>query len=62
MPKVIGPAISYLLLSFDSDGTVIITIHPVLTGGSKRTAEFARKHQKPWLHLHGETPDAGGVV
>jgi hypothetical protein len=22
-----------------------------LAGGSKRTAEFAKKHSKPWLHL-----------
>src|SRR5947209_4182665 len=46
----------------DSDGTVIITIRPKLTGGSKRTAEFARKHQKPWLHIHGETPVASEVL
>ena len=36
----------------DSDGTVIFTIKPELTGGSKRTAEFAAKHRKPCLHLH----------
>jgi hypothetical protein len=41
----------------DSDGTVIFTVTPHLTGGSKRTAEFARKHRKPWLHLHGELYD-----
>lgn len=34
----------------ESDGTVIITMSP-LSGGSKRTAEFAAKHGKPWLHL-----------
>jgi hypothetical protein len=25
---------------------------PELTGGSKRTGEFATKHRKPCLHLH----------
>ena len=35
----------------DSDATVIFTIASTLTGGSKRTAEFAAKHRKPFLHL-----------
>jgi hypothetical protein len=35
----------------DSDATVVFTIAPMLTGGSKRTAEFAEKHRKPWIHL-----------
>ena len=35
----------------DSDATVIFTIASTLTGGSKRTAEFAEKHRKPWIHL-----------
>jgi hypothetical protein len=35
----------------DSDGTVIFTIAATLAGGSKRTAEFAAKHGKPWLHI-----------
>ncbi len=39
----------------DSDGTVIFTISPKLTGGSKKTAELAAKHQKPWIHLHPRT-------
>jgi hypothetical protein len=33
-----------------SDGTVIFTIG-VLAGGSARTADFARRHRKPWVHL-----------
>jgi hypothetical protein len=33
----------------DSDGTVIFAAK--LTGGSKRTAELATKHHKPWIHL-----------
>jgi len=36
----------------DSDGTVIFTMGKELTGGSKRTAEFASKHGKPLLHLY----------
>jgi hypothetical protein len=35
----------------DSDATVLFSIDPTLTGGSKKTMEFARKHKKPWLHL-----------
>jgi hypothetical protein len=31
--------------------TVLFSIEPTLTGGSKKTVEFARKHRKPWLHL-----------
>jgi hypothetical protein len=33
-----------------SDGTAIITIGE-LAGGSARTADFARRHKKPHLHL-----------
>ena len=36
----------------DSDGTVIFTIAPKLTGGSKKTADLATKHRKPWLHFY----------
>lgn len=36
----------------DSDGTVIFTITPKLAGGSKKTAELARRHGKPCVHLH----------
>jgi hypothetical protein len=37
---------------------VVFSIKPLLSGGSKKTAEFARKHGKPLLHLHPgiETP------
>jgi Circularly permutated YpsA SLOG family len=35
----------------DADGTAIFTVRAELTGGSKRTAEFAQKHRKPWIHL-----------
>ena len=36
----------------DSDATLIISIGPRLTGGSKNTARFAKKLSKPWLHVH----------
>ena len=36
----------------DSDGTVIFTVMTRLTGGSKNTADLARKHHKPCLHLY----------
>ena len=39
----------------DSDGTVIFTIKATLTGGSRKTAEFAENHCKPCLHLSAET-------
>ncbi len=35
----------------DSDGTVIFTIAPKLSGGSKLTAELAARFGKPCLHL-----------
>lgn len=35
----------------DSDGTVILSLSRTLTGGSRRTAELAQQHGKPWLHL-----------
>ena len=42
----------------DSDGTVIFSFGATLTGGPKKTAEFAKKHRRPWLHLsaklHGD--------
>ena len=35
----------------DTDGTVIFTVAAMLTGGSERTAEFAARHAKPFIHL-----------
>jgi hypothetical protein len=35
----------------DSDGTVIFSISPKLTGGSAKTETFARQCEKPSLHL-----------
>jgi Circularly permutated YpsA SLOG family len=42
----------------DSDATVLFSIEPILTGGSLKTIEFARKHKKPRLHLHSGVADA----
>jgi hypothetical protein len=36
----------------ESDGTVIFTMTSKLAGGSKKTAELARAHAKPCVHLH----------
>ena len=46
----------------DSDGTLIITIKPKLSTGSRQTAEFARKHGKPLLHVHVGDDDAAEQV
>ncbi len=35
----------------DSDGTVVLSIAPILAGGSEKTLVFAHKHGKPVLHL-----------
>jgi hypothetical protein len=46
----------------DSDATVLFSVKPVLTGGSKRTVEFARKHGKPCMHLcAGDTAAADAL-
>jgi len=42
----------------DSDATVLFSIAPGLSGGSKKTVEFARKHNKPCLHIHVGQQDA----
>ncbi|MDB6067045.1 MAG: dihydroneopterin aldolase [Pedosphaera sp.] len=45
----------------DSDATVIFTIAPALSGGSKATADFAAAHQKPWLHISQDRDAAASV-
>ena len=35
----------------DTDGTIVFTMAEEITGGSMRTVEFARKHNKPCLHV-----------
>jgi predicted Rossmann fold nucleotide-binding protein DprA/Smf involved in DNA uptake len=48
------PSANYLVRTernaAESDATVIFTAG-ALSGGSKRTAEFAKKHGRPFLHL-----------
>lgn len=36
----------------DTDATLVVSIEPVLTGGSKETVLFAQRLAKPWLHVH----------
>ena len=36
----------------DSDATLIMSIDPTLTGGSRQTAAFAKTLRKPWIHVH----------
>jgi hypothetical protein len=45
----------------DSDATLILTFGP-LTGGSKATMEFAKKHGKPCLHIDIEKYSRDDVV
>jgi hypothetical protein len=41
----------------DSDGTVIFSIAPEISGGTQKTADFARQHRKPLLQISVETLD-----
>jgi hypothetical protein len=43
----------------DSDGTVVFTLTPEVTGGSLKTIGFAKKHGKPCLHLSQESGGCG---
>jgi len=36
----------------DSDATLIFSLVPRLTGGSKLAREFCARYRKPWLHVH----------
>jgi hypothetical protein len=42
----------------DSDGTIVLSIAATLSGGSKKTLDLARKHRKPYLHIHAGQADA----
>ena len=35
----------------DSDATILFSVNRVLSGGSKKTLEFARNHRRSHLHL-----------
>lgn len=45
----------------DSDATLIISKNPELSGGSKRTREFAIALGKPCLHLHAGLDSAAAL-
>jgi hypothetical protein len=47
----------------ESDGTVIITFDPKLTGGSQETADYAKKTRRKGLHISGALRyDVGDVL
>jgi hypothetical protein len=46
----------------DSDGTAIFTLKSELSGGSKRTGNFARKYGKSLLHLHPGIENPGEAL
>ena len=46
----------------DTGGTVILSIEHELTGGLRKTAEFAVKHNKPYLHLYPGQQDAAQAL
>jgi hypothetical protein len=46
----------------DTGGTVIFSLGPVLTGGSKKTVEFAVKLNKPCLHAHSGQEDVAQAL
>ena len=31
---------------------MIFAINPILTGGTKKTVEFCKKHNKPWFEIY----------
>ena len=35
----------------DTDGTVVFTLAATVTGGSAKTIQFAKKHEKPVIHI-----------
>jgi hypothetical protein len=46
----------------ESDGTLIVTVKPTMTGGTKLTADLARTQRKPMLHVHAGTPEPGASL
>jgi hypothetical protein len=46
----------------DTSGTIIFSLGPVLTGGSKKTVEFVVKHNKPCLHAHSGQEDVAQAL
>lgn len=60
------PTASYLMRTeqnvVDSDGTVIFSMKPRLSGGSQKTLEFALKHRKPPLLICPAAKDPAGML
>ena len=46
----------------DTGGTVILSIGKELSGGSKKTAEFAVKQDNPCLHAHSGQEDVAQAL
>ena len=44
----------------DGDGTLVFSLAPKLTGGSLKPIEFARKHNRPLIHVSAVDPDPAG--
>lgn len=42
----------------DSDGTLVFTLAPEVTGGSLRTIGFATKHGRPFIHISRDGSDS----
>ena len=45
----------------DSDGTLIVSRSPALTGGSAFTARCAERLAQPWLHVHPGADDPQAI-
>jgi len=46
----------------DSDATLIVSIKPILTGGTRLTLELARQLGKPVLHISREEHDVATAI
>lgn len=46
----------------DSDGTLIVSLSSVLSGGSLQTVKFAQDLKKPWLHVHPGSCDRDSII
>jgi hypothetical protein len=46
----------------DSDGTVLFSVSPVLTGGTLLTYQWAVKMNKPTLCIHANTSEPGSLL
>src|SRR5262249_44812065 len=60
------PSISYAARTRrnvrEADGTVVLSLAPILTGGSALTFEYAAKVKKPVIHIHKSATDYSNVA